>query len=339
MKRINLMIGSSCNWKCPYCIQQDENSVLNKKPNIDLFCQKFFEYINKHNITIKRIAYWGGEPLLYWKYIEAIEQQLVDKLPIQLPSRIITNGSLVTKDHVRYFNKRNQLINISYHQGQLSEDQWKLCFKIKNLYVTSLVSHQCTNWEPYRKKWYDMWKLYGRCINWFVYPIHATPGVPQEWILTKEDIDKYLSYIKDILPYVEQDPFYKRMIQILFYSFSYHEYNPQYLSYCYNDSILSLDLFGNKYFCHHDCNSSNIVGQIFDDKSTNKDVIFLKQLKSNTNECKMCEAYKYCVGGCFRDTTFDTTCYYTKQMYKLLKYIADNHSNFVEEKYSNLFNK
>lgn len=184
-----------------------------------------------------------------------------------------------------------------------------------------------------------MWKLYGRCINWFVYPIHATPGVPQEWILTKEDIDKYLSYIKDILPYVEQDPFYKRMIQILFYSFSYHEYNPQYLSYCYNDSILSLDLFGNKYFCHHDCNSSNIVGQIFDDKSTNKDVIFLKQLKSNTNECKMCEAYKYCVGGCFRDTTFDTTCYYTKQMYKLLKYIADNHSNFVEEKYSNLFNK
>ena len=127
------------------------------------------------------------------------------------------------------------------------------------------------------------------------------------------------------------------MIQILFYSFAYHEYNEQYSSYCYNNDILSVDLFGNEYFCHHDCNRNNVVGNVFN-KNTNTDrkSIFLKQVNSNLTKCGHCEAYKYCLGGCFRDVTTDVTCYYAIQMLHLLQFIKQQYPDIVSNEYKSM---
>ena len=57
MKRINIMLGSACNWHCPYCIQDDNTTCVNHKPNIEQFCQDLLLYITNNNVDIKRVAY------------------------------------------------------------------------------------------------------------------------------------------------------------------------------------------------------------------------------------------------------------------------------------------
>ena len=327
---VNLMLGSACNWNCPYCLQTEERG-FRKKPNLDWFIENFRRYIIENSIKIRRIAFWGGEPCLYWNEIKEIDGACRDIC--SSPARFITNGSLITDEQVNYFNKHDTLVNVSYHTGELCDSQWIKCLKIHNLYVTSLINHKCLTYEPYWEKWKYLWDTYGRCVSWYVFPMKYTPGVPKEWALTHSDIDSYTEYLFSIIEKAHYDPFYRRMIEILFYTFYEKDYDNEYQNFCYNKNVLSIDLFGNKYFCHHDCSSDNIVGNIFNPLSIFKDQTFLDQLPSHRKQCQNCPLFKHCLGGCFRDVDRTVSCYGKLKLYNFLCFVKRNYSYLVDKEF------
>ena len=329
---VNIMLGTACNWRCSYCLQTDEKG-FNVKHDPDVFVDKFRKYIIDNKIEIKRIAYWGGEPCLYWDQVKTIDLQLQDL--VQQPSRFITNGSLINDEHIRFLNQQQMLVNVSYHQGELSDDQWKQCFKIRRLYITSLIHHKCLTFEPYYQKWQYLYDKFGRCVSWYVFPLKYTNGMTSEYALTSDDIDQYIEYLYSIVEKCKTNIFYKRMMEILFYTFYEHDYDPSYYNFCYNKNVISVDLLGNRYFCHHDCNHNNIVANIFDQIPIYNDTLFFDKIRSKRQQCIHCPLYQRCIGGCFRDQSPTTTCYFKLKMYNFLKYIKTNYSDIVDSKYLN----
>ena len=67
-KKLKIILGHGCNYKCSYCLQDD----LSTKSNFKEF--SVIEDI-KRNIdvnSIEKIELWGGEPLLYLDKIKMI---------------------------------------------------------------------------------------------------------------------------------------------------------------------------------------------------------------------------------------------------------------------------
>ncbi len=328
---LNIMVGTACNWKCKYCIQTDEKG-FNKKHNINAFCENFIKYIKNTNSVFKRIAYWGGEPCLYWDYIKTIESQVVDKLPSHFiePSRFITNGSLLTLDDVDYLNDRNMLVNVSYHQGELSEEQWIVALHIRRLYVTSLITHNTLTYETYYDKWKYLTEKYGRVFQWLVHYSKTTTSMDDQFAITLQDVDDHFEYLYSIIKKGYTDIFFRRQLELLFYNFWEHDYFEGCQNFCYNNNVLSIDLEGNKYFCHHDCQSQNIVGNIFHQIPIYNEQQFLDNLPGNTLQCKNCPLYQRCLGGCFRNKHKQISCYLKLKTYNFLKYIQQNHYDAVD---------
>ena len=189
---INIMLGTACNWSCPYCLQSKQPG-FDKKKDVDSFCDRLLEYLNKNNINkLRRICYWGGEPLLYKNYVYTIEKRL-SHIPHLKSNRVITNGSLIDDEFIDFANNYKMLVNLSYHDGQLDDNGWEKALHIRQLYVTSLIKHGELNWDKYFTKWRYIHDTFGRCVNWYIYPVRATPGVPEQYWLTKEDIDSILT--------------------------------------------------------------------------------------------------------------------------------------------------
>ena len=188
----NIILGTACNWHCEYCIQ-DKGGIANRKHDPKEFADKLLAFINQKGIKeIKRFSYWGGEPLLYQRQIEALLEKF-SGLKTKKPHRTITNGSLMNDEFVAMANKYHMLINVSYHDGQLAKEQWEKCLHIENLNVTSLIHHERLNFDEFYGKWQWIREEFGRCVNWFVYPMLSVDGVGSKYALTKDDVDVYVT--------------------------------------------------------------------------------------------------------------------------------------------------
>lgn len=331
----NIIIGSACNWKCPYCLQEDENH-FNKNNNIEWFCTNFLNFLDNNfkNKLIDRFTIWGGEPFLYFKEIKYLIDSLKD-IPILRKPRITTNGSLLTKEHIKYINDNDLFINLSYHCGQLPEDKWKLALQIKNLHITSLVHHKELSWDNYFNKWQYLYNKFGRCLNWYIYPILYVNDISKKYLFTKEDIDIYFNNLKSYLKKLNNVFFYNAINAIIF------EYNKKYLkntlsNYCFNKYKYSIDLKGNRYLCHHDFSSNTIVENIF--KKTIPIIpIEYKEpiLRYKSKQCQECKVYKICFGGCFRAKNPKLDCYFNNKIYEFLKEIQQNYFQYFNYEYLN----
>ena len=327
----NIVIGSACNWKCPYCLQEDDSSI-NKNNDIKYFCTNFLKFLedNYKNKPINRFTIWGGEPLLYFKEIKYLIDSLKE-IPTLRKPRITTNGSLLTKEHIKYINNNELFINLSYHCGQLSEDKWKLALQIKDLHITSLVHHQELSWDNYFNKWQYLYHKYGRCLNWYIYPILYVNDIPKEYLFTKEDINIYFNNLKSYLKNLD-NIFYKNAINSIIFTY-YKKYLKHNLSnYCFNSNNYALDLKGNRYLCHHNFSTNNIVGNIFKKTIPIIPIEFKEPLlKYKSKQCQECKAYKICFGGCFRAKDPILDCYFNNKIYDFLKEIQQNYFQYFSD--------
>ncbi len=299
---LHIMLGTSCNWKCPYCLQLKQagfNQKLDK-----YFCQRLQDFLNEKSLEIDRIEYWGGEPCLYFNQIQTIE----DTIKItKRPSRFTTNGSLLTDSMIEYLNAKHMHVNLSYHEGQLSEKGWEQALKIKNLHVTSLIHAKCLSWEPYKLKWQWIQEYFGRCVNWYIYNLYNVEGT-NGYCLTHSDIDQYIDYLYKIMPFAANDVFYQMAFDALFSTELSKKHN--YTCACFNQDVLSIDTKGNQYLCHHACSNKFKVGNIFINGLSQININVLKP------KCKTCELRDYCHGGCMREIN-DSSCYFLHKLNKL----------------------
>lgn len=329
----SIVLGSSCNWNCPYCIQSPYNTYT-KDTDVDSFCDKFINYLEENNLTnsIYRVVLWGGEPLLYYTTVKRLIERLT-YLPTKAPLRIVSNGSLLTEENYKIFNEYKTHFALSYHDGQLEDSRWEQALKIEDLVVSSLVHHKRLSWNELYDKWQYLATTFGRYVPWYVFPIIPTETVPQDYWFTKEDIDIYFNNLYSYLPKLD-NVFFNTAFHGMIYEFSSKGKEKNSKNYCINDTTIAIDLKGNKYLCHHDCSPQFITGNIF-----NKSKVFNiipEHLTQPASYCNSCSAYNYCLGGCYRIVQKEVTCLYNKKMVELLNLIKSDYSNYFTPSYLDL---
>ena len=93
IRTLKIQLGLSCNYSCEYCSQRFV-------PHADETSSKHVEkFIRNLDLWVKepptKIEFWGGEPLVYFKTLKPLAEELRRKYP-NVEFLMITNGSLHT---------------------------------------------------------------------------------------------------------------------------------------------------------------------------------------------------------------------------------------------------
>ena len=143
-KIINLVFGSRCNLHCKYCFETNWSKTdYTFDPIIIEYLKKKYGGFSPKDLTI---WFFGGEPLLYWKYIE---QCLIGFKECKFGKAIVTNGTLLTKEIVDILNSNNVSVILS-HDGKDTKDlrgidvletHLDLIKSINDLHISTVVTN------------------------------------------------------------------------------------------------------------------------------------------------------------------------------------------------------
>lgn len=113
IKTLKIQLGLSCNYSCDYCSQRfvphaDETS----SKHVDKFIKNLDLWLKD---PPKKVEFWGGEPLVYFKTLKPLAEALREKYP-ETEFLMITNGSLLTPEINKWLVATNINVGIS-HDG------------------------------------------------------------------------------------------------------------------------------------------------------------------------------------------------------------------------------
>src|SRR5574344_1752281 len=152
ISRVCIPITFNCNFKCKYCFREIPHPL--ELPNIT---NEFKEYLfSRKKENCEAVAVTGGEPLLKFNLIK----EIFSYVRPEMHKKIISNGSLLTKEIVNYMNDNNIELMLSYDgpntkylRGVNVLDDPKileLVKKIKNLTLSITVAKGSENiYEDY----------------------------------------------------------------------------------------------------------------------------------------------------------------------------------------------
>lgn len=108
-KTLCINVGSNCNRACSYCFRNNYDRTLAEAKLTD----DMLDFLRNKAALFKRIAFCGGEPLLYLDSVT----KMVEAIPLFVDKYIYTNGTLLNEEMVYYFNANNVTVVIS-HDGE-----------------------------------------------------------------------------------------------------------------------------------------------------------------------------------------------------------------------------
>lgn len=301
---LNITYGSACNMHCRYCLQAPDSNA--KKGDIDEFIAGLRKYLAQNKKTVKGIAHWGGETLLYLPRIKKV----IEAFPEAKNNRISTNGLLIDEKYVEYANSVPTIHTcLSIHDEPISDDNYRNLAKLKKCSIAGVFFKGVTSAEYYRPVWEKIYQLTGRYVPLGIIFEKAAGGCSPDCYLTQDDIIKYFEdFLGNIYPKAcEGDEFCKRVICTFLYDCRARIKQPS-APRCCSDHLLSLDTMGNIVACHHNDTANNLLGNIF--KKTipiGKAPEYNKYFKSE--KCQQCEALPLCKGGCFLSNNHDVECF------------------------------
>jgi radical SAM protein with 4Fe4S-binding SPASM domain len=317
LKALNILLGSACNMRCPYCLQRDDNSVTARKANLDWFIAMLKKRLSYYS-NVNTVHYWGGEPLLYWQNIKKIYLEIKDDISPKF-HRITTNGTMVDDEYIDFCNAHPDIVTvISFHDGQLTNSQWEKIVKLDNFNIEALFHHKRTDPRALKKDWEKICGMAGRKIPIGFDFLKATEGVSSEYRLKEEDLAMYFYNILEIFQEANSYPnneFAKTVISHFIFRYQADKGSGYKLEgCCVNPSVLSVDLHGNTYGCHHNNSRNNICGFIAYPNAIpiiQHGVPNPKRYLQN-EECQKCNALDSCYGGCYLSEEHEIECAYHK---------------------------
>jgi uncharacterized protein len=120
LAKITLQVTQNCNFRCKYCIYSDEHSKLQRSHSAKSMswetARDAVNFLWKHSVDSSRvnIGFYGGEPLLQMSLIKRVidysEELFKGK---NLTFNITTNGTLLDKEKVLYFQEHDVSLMIS----------------------------------------------------------------------------------------------------------------------------------------------------------------------------------------------------------------------------------
>lgn len=321
---VYINVTNQCNLCCDYCLvgQHRKKEVL----SFDTF-NKFFksieEYVRKNKREIHFILY-GGEPILEKRILVYVIDKLstLDKSIIG----IITNGTLLEIDLIKYLAKKGVYVNISL-DGPAAITDFHRKFKDSKFSVYNRVAQNIEKIRIYMPE------------DYYALSVTITPNVLEK----KED---FIEWIKDLkvkkLVYnllrrtkitIEYGEYYIKATSLM--QETYEKLNPygiaesttEQMIYFFKKSGIrmtncaamagtevTLDCDGRLYGCHGCYNEENYLGNSGQElKSIIKNNMHLK-LPIFQKQCLECKAFAICGGGCFYLGEKDKYCLYMKTM-------------------------
>jgi uncharacterized protein len=115
---LKITMGLKCNYACSYCNQahQPHDPVGGPEDAEDLV-QKMKTNFQFGTYDRFRLEFWGGEPMVYWKTLKPLAEK-VKKVYPNAQFMMVTNGSLLDREKIDWFNRMGFSIGMS-HDGPL----------------------------------------------------------------------------------------------------------------------------------------------------------------------------------------------------------------------------
>lgn len=320
---IFVMLGNGCNMNCRYCLQ---HPLVHKPlpPCINPDIYEFFSQVAEENPDgLIHLHFYGGEPLIYFDTIKQIVAE-VRKRMIPSTYSVITNGRAITDEMVRFFNKYDFNVTISWDGYQSNNSrrfdvfadpaQKDRILHIKYLGLSGVISSAAypkEMLEAFQEISDDFYQIFGYPVGVNLDSIMDT-GLADKSLLdvdyeraSKEMAEMAKSYLAHSLdkganPFDEpikrnyMDCLYEALRR--FYIDRSGSWN-RYTSACGNGlNVLNMDLQGNLYPCH---NTSDKAGNIKDGFfGYLQKILAGDQTYLHREGCLNCPALAFCQGGC-----------------------------------------
>ena len=329
---LNIFLGYACNFKCGYCLQSPGSLPPNQdRKNVDRFVEKIIPYLQKNGID--EIAYWGGEPLLYWPQIEAIHERLLRAGLTFKFIKFVTNGSLLESRHVEVLNRWDAFVVISRHDAE-GEPRWGKVAELRRSSVSFLFSHEELVAWPWFQFLDGLEQRWGRPFYPYVHWVRATKGCDPQFYLTHDDLDIHVPHLWAL---AEQRLAGDRHARSMFEG-HLRDWRRDLVTggdgvpMCHGDHHISVDLAGNRYGCHHSARAELRTGSIFGSEEatpTTERAIAHVEKFVKSGDCMVCPIRSWCRGNCNLSNTHDVDCRLAKEKHKLLAWIdaQENGSN------------
>ena len=107
-----LALTEDCNFKCPYCYERHVNNymTLDEVDSVIRFVRGMAE---KHDTSVMRIAYFGGEPLLNKAALRYAHKRIEEEFPSMIKDYLlITNGYLLDKETVDFLAESGSYLSV-----------------------------------------------------------------------------------------------------------------------------------------------------------------------------------------------------------------------------------
>lgn len=313
---INILIGTACDMRCPYCLQTGDEIVANRKADIHKFSESLAKYLNGE--MPKRIVIWGGEPMIYWEKIkelfDAFRTNAIEPLEGYF---ITTNGLKMTDEYVEYVNERSVWTTVSAHDWRLPKTQWDKIFQLDNFSISSIIHHKHIDFWDLRRRYYEFEDQYGFKPRFYLHFLRANDGCSPKYYMTKDDVDKLCEHLMgDVITLASLGDDWARWQCNQLLADYLKELKKGNGEKCIREDRLTVDLHGNIYACHHNYDATNICGNlgssiipIIPEQPINPRIF------SSSEECQSCSIYNECHGGCYLSNTHDVDCYLAKRMH------------------------
>lgn len=126
--RVCISINNRCNLNCRYChFHEKKESIISDNMDVIKILDNIVTYIDKNNIELFKIGFVGnGEPLLEYEKLQQYILHISDYLLSgKIAAYTITNGLLVTKDKLEFFEKYKITLGFSIDGIQDIHDYYR----------------------------------------------------------------------------------------------------------------------------------------------------------------------------------------------------------------------
>lgn len=325
---LNIFLGYACNFSCSYCLQEvDAADAVRKKHPIEPFIERVVPFVKRRGI--KRIDYWGGEPLLYWDQIKGIHDAF-EREGVEFDFvRITTNGSLLTNEHIEAMNRWKFYCVVSDH-GSFGEPNWQMVKRLNKSSVSFLFSAEQPFIWPLFDKISKLESAYKRPFFPYAHWVRATSGCAPQYWFTQETLDRHIGHLWELAELAVNGHRYAN----LFFEGHLDDWRRGMSKkapvepLCHASSHLSIDLLGNRYACHHSVKSSYRTENLLDEtgpRDLNEKLALDRAWRwVKSQECSSCDLRSWCRGNCHISNTHEIDCRLSKEKNRVFSWIEQH---------------
>lgn len=333
---LTVLPNNVCNFSCSYCYaasgRNGSNLPLEKlKAIIDFFFQN--KESNSKPLSISYMG--GGEPMLSWETVAAAILYAEEKAHargLKLHQRVITNGSVVTEEHIKFFKSHGIQVAVSTEIISEMQRQQRGAFEpvdqaIRNLVAAGVPVELNATITPANV---DRQEEMVRLMNERYTGVRAAmfePVTAQDLFPTPADMD---SFYDKYLTHFFAARNIGRTIGIEILSFQYLRCQYPLDRACAGELCITAD--GNLTGCY--CVGSpkeklfpqTCYGRVEDDLSVTIDMDKYRKLMDYNlyakKECEDCIAKWHCGGGCFHQMNLynqpyrEAVCRFTRRFFE-----------------------